>query len=261
MALKDALELRRRQPLTPYKVEAWNSLLLHCNLLVKYPTLVHSLLNGFDAGIRPIYSTFTPPNSPTLLLHPEAYQEMVSNEFKKGRYLGPCTQREVEVLIGPFQSSPLSWVPKPGKPGKFRAVHNFSYPHTPTSTTTSINASIDANLFPCTWGTFATISHIIYNLPAGSQAAICDVAEAYRTIPITSAQWPGLVIKLLGDDQYAINICNNFGLTSAGGIYGQLGDATLDIFRAQGIGPASKWVNDHIFFRIPGRSPTVFLFA
>ena len=79
---------------------------------------------------------------------------------------------------------------------------------------------------------------------------ICDVAEAYRTIPVTPEQWPGLVVKLLGDDQFTINICNNFGLTSAGGIYGHLGDAMLDIFCAHGISPASKWVDDHIFFRV-----------
>ena len=106
------------------------------------------------------------------------------------------------------------------------------------------------DLFPCTWGTFATVCFTIYNLPPGSQAAIRDVAEAYRTIPITPDQWPGLVVKLLGEDEYAINTCNNFGLTSAGGIYGEVGDATLDIFRAQGIGPISRWVDDHIFFRI-----------
>lgn len=252
MVLRDALEHRKSKALTPYRVEAWESVLQQYNLHVKYPTLVSSLRKGFDAGIRPIYTTSTPANSLSLLLHPEAYQEMVTKEFSKGRYIGPCTRQEVEWLIGPFQSSPLSWVPKPGKPGKYRAVHNFSYPHTPTPTTSSINCSIDVNMFPCTWGTFATICHIIHNLPPGSQAAIRDVAEAYRTIPIIPDQWPGLVVKLLDDDQYAINTCNNFGLTSAGGIYGEVGDATLDIFRAQGVGPISRWVDDHIFFRIRG---------
>ena len=91
------------------------------------------------------------------------------------------------------------------------------------------------------------------NLPPRSQAAIRDVAEAYRTIPISSDQWPGLVVKLLDKDQFAINTCNNFGLTSAGGIYGEVGDATLDIFCAQGIGPVLRWVNDHIFFHIQGK--------
>src|SRR5271156_4347752 len=56
---------------------------------------------------------------------------------------------------------------------------------------------------------------------------------------------------MVGDDQFAINVCNNFGLTSAGGIYGLLSGATLDIFRAQEIGPISKWVDDHIFFHVP----------
>ena len=249
--LRSALELRRNRALTPYKVDAWQFFLQGSNLLVKYPNLISSLYKGFDAGIPPIYLTYTPPNSPTLLQHPEAYHEMVANELRKGRYIGPCTRLEVEALIGPFQSSPLSWVPKPGKPGKYRAVHNFSFPRLPTPTISSINASIDADRYPCTWGTFDTICSIVHGLPPGSQAAIRDVAEAYRTIPIIPDQWPGLVVKLLNEDEFAINICNNFGLTSAGGIYGEIGDATLDIFRAQGIGPISKWVDDHIFFRIP----------
>ena len=250
MGLKAVLELRKSKAITPYKVEAWELLLHKCNIHAKYPNLIDSLHKGFDAGIRPIYSTYTPPNSPTLLLHPEAYRDMVTNEFSKGRYIGPCSRQEVELLIGPFQSSPLSWVPKPGKPGKFRAVHNFSFPHNSTPTTSSINHSIDADMFPCTWGTFDTICFTIFNLPPGSQAAIRDVAEAYRTIPVISDQWPGLVVKLLGNDEFAINLCNDFGLTSAGGIYGELGDATLDVYRGQGIGPASRWVDDHIFFRI-----------
>jgi hypothetical protein len=251
MELRGVLELRRSQALTPYKVEAWEHFLHSYNLSVRYPKLLHSLRYGFDAGIRPIYNTYIPSNSPSLHQHPEAYNDMVSNELRKGRYIGPCTRQEVEALIGPFQSSPLSWVPKPGKPGKYRAVHNFSFPHSPTPTSASINGSINADEYPCTWGTFATICYTVHNLPPGSQAAIRDVAEAYRTIPIISSQWPGLVVKLLQEDEFAINVCNNFGLTSAGGIYGEVGDATLDIFRVQGIAPISKWVDDHIFFRIP----------
>ena len=111
----------------------------------------------------------------------------------------------------------LSLVSKPGKLGSFRAVHNFSYPHIPSP---SINYTIDASLDPCTWGTFATICYTIHNLPPGSQASIWDVAEAYCTIPIVHSQWLGLVVKLREDNSFAINTCNNFGLTSASGIFG-----------------------------------------
>ena len=91
MALKVALEHRRNRPLTPYKADAWESFLCQYNLLVKYPNLVHSLHKGFDAGIRHIHITSAPPNNPNLQLRPEAYQDLVTNEFTKGRYIGPCT--------------------------------------------------------------------------------------------------------------------------------------------------------------------------
>ena len=118
--------------------------------------------------------------------------------------------------------------------------------------TASINCFINADMFSCTWGTFATICFTVYNLPPRSQAVIHDVAEAYCTVPIGPDQWPGLVIKLLEDDEFAINTCNNFGLTLAGEIYSKVALATLDIFYAQGIGPASRLVDNHIFFHVPG---------
>jgi hypothetical protein len=90
--------------------------------------------------------------------------------------------------------------------------------------------------------------------PTGSQASVRDVVEAYRTIPAAESQWPGLVIRLQADDQFAVNTRNNFGLASAGGVYGMMADAGADIFRSNGIGPLAKWVNNHIFFRLPRTS-------
>ena len=48
----------------------------------------------------------------------------------------------------------------------------------------------------CMWGTFSTIAVLIHHLPPGSQAAICDVAEAYRTVTLEPTQWPGVIIQL-----------------------------------------------------------------
>jgi hypothetical protein len=250
MELNIVLALRKSNALTPYKAQAWQQLLSHYNLLDKYPHLLHQIWYGFDAGIRSISETFTPENSPTLHTHSDEYFWILDRELSTGRYIGPLSQFEVEHLLGPFQTSPLSLVPKSGRPGRCRAVHNFSYPHSPSPTILSINYTIDSNLFPCTWGTFSTLCYLVWNLPPGSQASVRDMAEAYRTIPITPEQWPGLVVKLCDDNQFAINTNNNFGLTSAGGVHGNLGDAAVDIFRASGIGPVSKWVDDHIFIRI-----------
>lgn len=116
---------------------------------------------------------------------------------------------------------------------KFRLVQNLSYPYTISNVFsnvhTSINASIDSDFFPCTWGTFTATSLLISCLPPGSQMAVRDIHEAYRTIPLVPDQWPGTVIQIAEDDQFAINLSNCFGLSSAGGVWGELADALCDI--------------------------------
>ena len=251
MELKVALERRKHEALSPYHQEAWAIELSSLGLQSKYPSLVPGLVTGFDLGIPQIHRTFAPPNHPSIGSLLDVYSTIVDNEFASGRYIGPFSRSQLEACISPFQSSPLSLVPKASKPGKYRAVHDFSHPHNPSPHATSINSYIDSDLFPCTWGTFSTVALLIARLPPGSQASVRDVAEAYRTIPVTPRQWPGLVIRLQAEDQFAVNTCNNFGLASAGGVYGMVADAGADIFRGHGIGPLAKWVDDHIFFRIP----------
>ena len=249
--LNRALEQRGREPLTPYRWEVWEAELSRLGLQDRYPKLVQGLRCGFDLGIPHIRHTYTPPNHRSISLLHSVYSSIVANEFSAGRYIGPFTRAQLEASIGPFQTSPLSLVPKTSKPGKYRAVHDFSHPHNPLPAVVSINAKIDSDDFPCTWGTFLTVYLLVARLPPGSQASVRDVAEAYRTIPAAPSQWPGLVIRMQTEDSFAVNICNNFGLASAGGVYGMVADAGADIFRNSGIGPLAKWVDDHIFFRIP----------
>jgi hypothetical protein len=155
--LKNALEHRRNKALTPYKPDMWHLLLTKFLLLDKYLFIPHGLEHGFDAGIPPIYTTYIPHNNPSLFVHTQQYQQIINREFESGRYLGPIPRNKVEALLGPFQTSPLSLVPKAGKPGNCRAVHNFSFPHNPCDGFPSINQSINSHLFPCTWGTFGTL--------------------------------------------------------------------------------------------------------
>ena len=251
---KRALEHRRLKLTSPYNPHAWHQELSRLGLLSKYPRIVDGLKSGFDLSIPQIHNTFIPPNHSSVPLLPEVYTTIVGNEFATGRYIGPFSHAKLEAKLGPFQTSPLSFIPKVSKPGKYRAVHNFSFPHKPLPEASSVNSHIDSKDFPCTWGTFNTVTLLITCLPDGSQASVRDVAEAYRTIPASPSQWPGLVIRLQADDQFAVNTCNNFRLSSAGGVYVTLADAGADIFQGNGIGPVAKWVNDHIFFRIPRTS-------
>jgi UDP:flavonoid glycosyltransferase YjiC (YdhE family) len=74
---------------------------------------------GFHAGIPRITRTYTPPNTASVDNYREAFDSAIQAEFTKGRYIGPLSRAEVEELVGPFQTSPFSIIPKPGKPGKF----------------------------------------------------------------------------------------------------------------------------------------------
>jgi hypothetical protein len=250
MELKHALELRCCNIGTPYKPDAWQHLLTQTGVIKFFPDIPEGLRTGFNAGIPEIPYTYTPPNRPSIIEYHEAFQKIMRAELDKGRYIGTLSLTEVETLVGPFRTSPLSIVPKPGRPGKFRLIQNFSYPHSPRDGITSVNSHIDSSDFPCTWGTFAVICAVAWKLPPGSEGAVRDVKEAYRTIPLAPRQWPGTVVRLNGEDRFAIDLYDAFGLASGGGVYGRLADAGVQIMRAKGMGPISKWVDDHVFFRI-----------
>lgn len=167
--------------------------------------------------------------------HSQIFQEIVNKEFTKGRYLSPFTHLEVEHILGPFQTSPLSLVPKPGKPGKYRLVQNLSFPLL-ASLVPSINSLVDPDLFPSHYSTFFVVALVLSSLPPGSQGAVRDVAEAYRTIPLHHSQWHALVVHL-SDSEFAIDTSACFGFASSGGIYGNVGNAGTDIMRFNDIGP------------------------
>jgi hypothetical protein len=231
--------------------EAWERLLHKYNLLHKYPSIPNSIHVGFNAGIPKITRTYALPNHISVRLLPLVFSEIVNHEFDHKHYISPFSQTEVETLIGPFQTSPLSLVDKLGKPNQYRMVQNLSHPHNPINNIHSINHFLNSDLFPCIWSTFSNTCLLIWRLPPGSQAACRDVAEAYQTIPLTPSQWPGTVVRLSENDQFAINTSNSFSLATAGGVYSLIGDATVDLMRATGIGPVTKWVDDHVFFHIP----------
>ena len=202
---------------TPLQHEGWLWLPTKHNLLVKYPNIPRYIQHGADTGIPKIAQTYIPLNNPSTYALPITFKEIITWEFDKGRYSGPFSRVEVEERISPFQTSPLSMVPKAGKPGKFRLIQNLSLPRN-NPVIHSINHVLDSDTFPCTWGTFSTICTLLNNLPLGSQGACRDVAEAYCIIPLAPDQWPGMVIRLSGPDEFGISKCNSFGAATAGGL-------------------------------------------
>ncbi|OBZ65187.1 hypothetical protein A0H81_14834 [Grifola frondosa] len=247
--LTAVLSLRQHQAFTPLQPDEWGHFLENAGLLPRYPNLLRSLRTGFIVGIPPIIRTVTPDNGPSIKMHEQEFLCIIEHELSVGRYLGPLSRAEVEILVGPFQSSPLSLIPKT-EAGKLRLIQNFSFPKVPTLSHSSINSAIDSSDYPCTWGTFTTFCLVLSRLPPGSQGAVRDVAEAYRNLPLAASQWPGAVVRIADGDLFVIDTSASFGLRPNAGVYGNVDDAACDIFRAAGIGPISKWVDDHVFIRI-----------
>ena len=249
--LSNALSRRRQRPATPLIADQWEKALITTHLLPSYHLIPMFIRHGAYAGIPHISQSFTPPNKELTEILSSIFNDIIQAEFNKGRYLGPFSQEELEREIGPFQSSPLSLVPKSGKPGKYRLIQDLSYPHTSTPTP-SINTHLNSDDFLCTWGTFHMIGMLIRNLPEGSQVAVRDIAEAYRIIPLHESQWLGIVIKISNHpEQFALNTCNSFRCATAGGLFGLFGDVLANVLCVNGIGPILKWADDFIFFRIP----------
>lgn len=249
--LASALEHRKHHPLTPYIFEAWRCELTEAGLLPRFHSILPGLANGFVINFPPISCTQSPPNSSSVTTYAVDFSTIICKELDKGHYIGPFPLSLIEQTLGPFQSSPLSIIPKQGRPGKFRVIQNFSFPINPSPIfpNLSINQHIAAEDFPTTWGKFSVIYNLIARLPPGLEATTRDVAEAYRTIPLHPSQWPAGVVKI-SDMHGCIDTNLAFSSTPAAGAYGHMADACCEILRYHGIGPMDKWVDDHIFFRI-----------
>lgn len=251
MAPKNVLERRKLSPLTPYKAEAWERELRNAGALKRFAKILEGLRLGFRIDFPSISNVQAPPNKDSISEFSNEFESIIKKELDKGRYVGPFSAKALEDLIGPFQSSPLSIIPKPGKPGKFRIIQNFSFPHASNVPfpNPSVNSCIDVNNFPTTWGKFSVVYQLIANLPPGSEAATRDIAEAYRTVPLHPSQWPAGVVRI-SDSLFCVDTCVAFGAAPSAGAYGLVADGGAEIFRNKGLGPLDKWVDDHIFLRI-----------
>ncbi|KAF5337360.1 hypothetical protein D9611_002939 [Ephemerocybe angulata] len=206
-----AVERARINPGSPYRVDEIERLLRRSGLVWRYPDVVEGLRHGFRVGFPTVQHTQVPPNKDSVVEFGPHFRQVVENEIRKGRYLGPVSRAVMESVLGPFQCSPLSVIPKT-TPGKYRIIQDFSFPHffNTLFPQASVNSHTDASAFPCTWGTFMSVAHLVWHLPPGSQMAVRDVSEAYRTIPLHPSQWAATVVGL-GQDRFCADVRAAFG--------------------------------------------------
>jgi hypothetical protein len=236
---------------TPLVSDAWDKALRMSGLFSRFHDVPYGIRHGFDMGTHsaPLV-TYTPPNHSSALANPHAVLSYIQTELSFGRYSGPFSHSRLELLIGPFRTSPLGVVPKPGTTD-LRLVQDFSFPRN-NPLLPSINSGINPDDFKCDWGTFRQVVDIVLDAPPGSQAATLDVDAAFRRCPIRPSQQPNFVI--MWNDLFYIDHVAPFGASSSGGVFGRLADSLMAMLRFHQIGPALNWVDDFLFFAFPTNS-------
>ena len=230
--LRAALACREHAPPTPYKAATWTSLLLSSGLFYHFSKIPSGLQHSFILNFPCVHCTQSLPNRPSIDTYNAKFNESIHKEINKGRYLSPYPLSVIESILSPFQSSPLSIIPKSGCPGKFRLIQNFLFPLSPSPShpNPSINSYINADDFSTTWGKFSVVYLLISCLPPGLEAATQDIAEAYHTIPLHQSQWPGAVVRI-SKSLGCIDMFTAFGATPSADAYSHLADAGYEVMR------------------------------
>ena len=92
----------------------------------------------------------------------------------------------------------------------------------------SVNAGINSDDFPTTWGTFEDTAELILSLLEGCLVATFDISAAYRLTPIHPDQQSSLC--LLWDGKVYVDRAVMFGLSLSASAFGALADMLVDIY-------------------------------
>lgn len=142
-------------------------------------------------------------------------------------------------LLGPFRRSPagfkywrdtvvspLGQVPKAD--GKLRRIFHLSYGYGPNACIPQVNKT---TVYP----SFLEVAHAILKVGLDTVAfALFDIRDAYRLIPIAPDQWKFLVFNWEcptepGVNEYFVDICLCFGISSGPQLYNRFGRAVQHI--------------------------------
>ena len=148
-----------------------------------YPTvkiktkLIRGFTEGFSIGCKTTPPPHPPPpNSPNMINKPDIVQEMVDEEIKLGRMLGPYDNPPLPNLI----CLPLNLVPKAGDPNKHCLIHNLAHPYNQDS----INANIPNNEVTVSYIKFDEVIKLAIKHEKNAVASKLDFDAAFRFFPI-----------------------------------------------------------------------------
>ena len=138
-----------------------------------------TLVDGFRYGFRINSFNFVPTKCGNNLISarqlPDVVDTKLGKDLKLGRYSGPF----ISSPFKDFKISPLG-VREKKTPGKFRLIHNLSYPYDETS----VNSSIPKDCATVKYATIVDAIQLINYYGKNCFMAKTDVESAFRIIPV-----------------------------------------------------------------------------
>ena len=221
--------------------------LAHHLAVIGYPKdkteyLIQGFTHGFFLGdpFDSEASDIAANNSKMASDHPEVVEMKLEQEINAGRISGPHTSPP----FSPFQISPLN-VREKSTPGKYRLIHDLSYPYNDESINSKIPDHLKSVKYSSVRDTMATLSR----LPKGVYMAKCDIADAYRIIPLHPSEYPKLGMMWKG--QYYFDKYLPQGCGSSCRIFEAFSTALEAIFKFYNpVGDVQHMIDDFLFIAL-----------
>lgn len=141
--------------------------------------IINGFTNGFLLDYDGPFSSSICKNSQSVMDNSSLVQSKISEELSLSRIAGPFSDPPLEN----FKVSPLAIIPKK-TPGKFRLIHNLSYPYNDES----VNFHIDEKHSKVHYENLHSAIKLIQKYPK-AYLAKTDIADAFRLIPLHPSQY------------------------------------------------------------------------
>jgi len=136
--------------------------------------VILGLEEGFDIAYKGEQIGFDANNALSANSQPTKVLTIITTELQKNRIAGPF----VSPPLPNFKTSPLAIRDKT-EPGKYRLLHNLSYPHDQRA----VNLNIDQCDKTVSYASIRDAMHTIANMETPFLAK-ADIADAFRLLPV-----------------------------------------------------------------------------
>ena len=229
---------------TPLKYAGWEYALRNHPDPEYKAFILDGIRNGVSIGYVGNIQPRVRDNWPSAYIYRSAVESSIQKDLNKGRKLGPFDiPPNPDIFIG----SPMGAFEKKRSPGKYRIIHDLSFP--PHN---SVNESIAGD---CSVH-YITIDIITQRIQqfntTGVKMCKLDLEDAYKHIPIKPEDRPllGTTWKYIDENgnsikQYFVDTVLPFGLKSSAKLFNKYADGLEYIMKQNGVSNVEHYLDDY----------------